>query len=115
MTGRSRVMWKAIVVAALLSLVASAAAEAQSSKKGSHAAPSGETKPRVDEKACRPRSTEFPRRRSPMIPGRRSTSPNRQRSPPANQTRAFSSEAVRVKKTRQNNNLEPGFDSIKTG
>jgi hypothetical protein len=28
--------------------------------------------------------------------------------------RAFSSEPVRVKKTRENKNLEPGFDKIKT-
>jgi hypothetical protein len=52
MARRINVMCKAIVVAASMSLVASGAAHAQSSlKKGNHAAPSTETKPRVDEKA----------------------------------------------------------------
>lgn len=69
MAGRSRVMWKAILVAALLSLVASAAAHAQSSlKKGSHAAPSTETKPRVDEKAYKAALDRIPTPKKPYDP-----------------------------------------------
>jgi hypothetical protein len=69
MTGRSRVMWQAIVVAALLSLVASAAAYAQGSlKKGSHAAPSTETKPRVDEKAYKAALDRIPTPKKPYDP-----------------------------------------------
>ena len=69
MAGRSRVMWKAIVVLALLSLVASAAAHAQSSlKKGSHAAPSTEPKPRVDEKAYKAALDRIPTPKKPYDP-----------------------------------------------
>jgi hypothetical protein len=69
MAGRTRVIWKAIVVAALLSLVASAAAQAQASlKKGSHAAPSTETKPRVDEKAYKAALDRIPTPKKPYDP-----------------------------------------------
>lgn len=67
MTGTSRMMWQAIVVAALLSLVASAAAYAQL-KKGSHAAPSAETKPRVDEKAYKAALDRIPTPKKPYDP-----------------------------------------------
>jgi flagellar basal body-associated protein FliL len=67
MTGRSRVMWQAIVVAALLSLVASAAANAQM-KKGSHTAPSTETKPKVDEKAYKAALDRIPTPKKPYDP-----------------------------------------------
>jgi hypothetical protein len=69
MAGRTGVIWKAIVVAALLSLVASAAAQAQASlKKGSHAAPSAETKPRVDEKAYKAALDRIPTPKKPYDP-----------------------------------------------
>ena len=68
MTGRTRVIWQAIVVAALLSLVASAAAYAQSSLKKSHAAPSTETKPRVDEKAYKAALDRIPTPKKPNDP-----------------------------------------------
>jgi hypothetical protein len=69
MAGITRLMWKAIIVAALLSLVASAAAYAQSSlKKGSHAAPSTETKPRVDEKAYKAALDRIPTPKKPYDP-----------------------------------------------
>jgi hypothetical protein len=69
MAGRSRVMWKAIVGAALLSLVASAAAHAQSSlKKGGHGAPSTETKPKVDEKAYKAALDRIPTPKKPYDP-----------------------------------------------
>lgn len=67
MTGRTRMIWQAIVVAALLSLVASAAAYAQM-KKGSHAAPSTETKPRVDEKAYKAALDRIPTPKKPYDP-----------------------------------------------
>jgi uncharacterized membrane protein len=68
MAGRFRAMWKAIVVAVLLSLVASAAVQAQSSLKKSHAAPSGETKPRVDEKAYKAALDRIPTPKKPYDP-----------------------------------------------
>ena len=67
MTGKSRIMWQAIVVAALLSLVASAAAYAQL-KKGSHAAPPTETKPKVDEKAYKAALDRIPTPKKPYDP-----------------------------------------------
>ena len=67
MTGRSGMIWQAIVVAALLSLVASAAAYAQSSLKKSHATPT-ETKPRVDEKAYKAALDRIPTPKKPYDP-----------------------------------------------
>lgn len=67
MTGRSRVMWKAIVVAALLSLVASAAAHAQH-KKGGQAGPSTENKPKVDDKAYKAALERIPTPKKPYDP-----------------------------------------------
>jgi hypothetical protein len=67
MTHRTSVIWQAIVVAALLSLVASAAAYAQM-KKGSHAAPTTETKPRVDEKAYKAALDRIPTPKKPYDP-----------------------------------------------
>jgi hypothetical protein len=67
MTHRTSVIWQAIVVAVLLSLVASAAAYAQM-KKGSHAAPTTETKPRVDEKAYKAALDRIPTPKKPYDP-----------------------------------------------
>jgi hypothetical protein len=69
MARRIKVMCKAIVVAASISLVASGAALAQSSlKKGSHAAPTTETKPRVDEKAYKAALDRIPTPKKPYDP-----------------------------------------------
>ena len=86
MTGRSKSVAAASMTAVALLLFAPAA-HAQM-KKGSHAAPSVETRPRVDEKATRRRSTGFRRRRSRMIPGARSTTRISRRNPRANRTEA---------------------------
>ena len=67
MAHRTRMIWQAIVVAAVLSLVASAAAYAQL-KKGSHAAPTGETKPKVDEKAYKAALDRIPTPKKPYDP-----------------------------------------------
>jgi hypothetical protein len=67
MAPRTKVIWQAFLVAALLSLVASAAAYAQM-KKGSHAAPSTETKPRVDEKAYKAALDRIPTPKKPYDP-----------------------------------------------
>jgi hypothetical protein len=67
MAHRTRVIWQAIVVAALLSLVASPAAYAQM-KKGSHAAPTTETKPKVDEKAYKAALDRIPTPKKPYDP-----------------------------------------------
>ena len=66
MAHRTRVIWQAIVVAVLLSLVASAAYAQM--KKGSHAAPSTETKPRVDEKAYKAALDRIPMPKKPYDP-----------------------------------------------
>jgi hypothetical protein len=68
MDHRTRI-WQAIFVAALLSLIASAAS-AQNSQhfKGSHAAPSGETKPRVDDKAYKAALDRIPTPKKPYDP-----------------------------------------------
>jgi hypothetical protein len=67
MARRIKVMCKAIVVAASISLVASGAAHAQS-KKGSHAPPSTESKPRVDEKAYKAALDRIPTPKKPYDP-----------------------------------------------
>ena len=67
MANKTRMIWQAIAVAALLSLVASAAAYAQM-KKGSHAAPTTETKPRVDEKAYKAALDRIPTPKKPYDP-----------------------------------------------
>jgi hypothetical protein len=67
MTGRIKVMCKAIVVVASISLLAPGAAHAQV-KKGSHAAPSAETKPRVDEKAYKAALDRIPTPKKPYDP-----------------------------------------------
>jgi hypothetical protein len=64
---RIKVLCKAIFVAASISLLASGAAHAQS-KKGSHAAPPTETKPRVDEKAYKAALDRIPTPKKPYDP-----------------------------------------------
>lgn len=69
MAHRTRVIWQAIVVAALLSLVASAAAFAQSAQhfKGSHA-PTPDAKPKVDDKAYKAALDRIPTPKKPYDP-----------------------------------------------
>ena len=67
MARRIKVICKAIVVAASISLVAAGAAHAQS-KKGSHAPPSTESKPRVDEKAYKAALDRIPTPKKPYDP-----------------------------------------------
>jgi len=61
---------KAFAVAALLWLTVPPVAHAQTSQrfKGSHAAPSGETKPRVDEKAYKAALDRIPTPKKPYDP-----------------------------------------------
>jgi hypothetical protein len=69
MTGSSRIA-KALVAAILLSFAASSVAYGQNSQrfKGSHAAPSGEGKPRVDEKAYKAALDRIPTPKKPYDP-----------------------------------------------
>jgi hypothetical protein len=69
MAGRSRVC-RALIAAALLSLMASPIAVGQNSQrfKGSHAAPSGEARPRVDEKAYKAALDRIPTPKKPYDP-----------------------------------------------
>ena len=67
MARRIMVMCNAIVVAASISLVASGASYDQS-KKGRHAPPSTEAKPRVDEKAYKAALDRIPTPKKPYDP-----------------------------------------------
>jgi hypothetical protein len=67
MAGRLNPVAMAVAATAALLLLTSAA-DAQMGKKGSHAAPTGETKPKVDEKAYKAALDRIPTPKKPYDP-----------------------------------------------
>lgn len=67
MADRSKSVAAALMAAVMLMILAPAA-DAQMGKKGGHAAPSNETKPRVDEKAYKAALDRIPTPKKPYDP-----------------------------------------------